>query len=425
MINKMIRHIFKIIWNERKTNVWILTEYVVVFCILWFCADFLCFMGKSYMEPLGFNIDNTYHIQMGYKEPVISDTDSKNVITDDFGQIQTFINRVTQYPGVESISFSYQGIPYFGATSTGEFKVDPDSLLERLRIRWVSSGFFDVFKIDMRGGRIFNWEDKAEMQNIIISPDRNNRFGKYPNATHIVSNVSSISNINEKFTVIGYAGKVKDSFYDPYTSNVFVPIDKENLKLHAVQISIRVHPDVNENFAERFAKDMRDQLTIGPHFLASVTSLDEIKKNKIHFAVLDNLNSIYAITVFLIINIFLGIIGTFWNRTQSRRSEIGLRMALGSTKKEIKSQMFRETILILFVASLIGVNICLNIGQSDILTTLGLPMADRVQSGVGIEQDLINFGLTFLFLALISFVAVWYPARQASSVPPAEALREE
>ena len=60
----MIRHIFKIIWNERKTNAWITLEYVLVFCVLWFCVDYLFYMGKCYFEPNGFDIEHTYQINM-------------------------------------------------------------------------------------------------------------------------------------------------------------------------------------------------------------------------------------------------------------------------------------------------------------------------------------------------------------------------
>jgi hypothetical protein len=35
---------------------------------------------------------------------------------------------------------------------------------------------------------------------------------------------------------------------------------------------------------------------------------------------------------FLLINVFFGIVGTFWLWTENRRSEIGLRMAIGSSK---------------------------------------------------------------------------------------------
>ena len=30
----MIRHILKIIWNERRSNLWILLEYTLVFSVL-------------------------------------------------------------------------------------------------------------------------------------------------------------------------------------------------------------------------------------------------------------------------------------------------------------------------------------------------------------------------------------------------------
>ncbi len=60
----MIHHILKIIWNERRINAWIVLEYVLVFCVLWFCCDFLIFMGKRYFEPTGFHIDHVYDLQM-------------------------------------------------------------------------------------------------------------------------------------------------------------------------------------------------------------------------------------------------------------------------------------------------------------------------------------------------------------------------
>ena len=84
-----------------------------------------------------------------------------------------------------------------------------------------------------------------------------------------------------------------------------------------------------------------------------------------------------------------------------------------------------ETILILFIASIVGVNICVNIGQTVLLETLDIPISNRVQGGIGNEQEFINYALTFGLLAIISLVAAWYPARQAAKIPPAEALRDE
>mgnify|MGYP000361599848 CR=1 FL=1 len=50
----------------------------------------------------------------------------------------------------------------------------------------------------------------------------------------------------------------------------------------------------------------------------------------------------YFLAAFFFICAFLGIIGTFWFRTESRTSEIGLRMALGATRRQVRWQMIGE-----------------------------------------------------------------------------------
>ena len=45
----MIKHIFKIIWAQRKSNGWILGELVIVMCALWFMMD------KLWVETIGFS----------------------------------------------------------------------------------------------------------------------------------------------------------------------------------------------------------------------------------------------------------------------------------------------------------------------------------------------------------------------------------
>ena len=46
----------------------------------------------------------------------------------------------------------------------------------------------------------------------------------------------------------------------------------------------------------------------------------------------DKVNSQAVVVLFLLVNVFLGLIGTFWFRTRRRRSEIALRMTMGSTR---------------------------------------------------------------------------------------------
>jgi putative ABC transport system permease protein len=201
---------------------------------------------------------------------------------------------------------------------------------------------------------------------------------------------------------------------------------RNKTSLQRVQIAIRIAPEADTDFAKRFMKDMKSQLEIGPYYLSTVTSFQDIKADYIERnGISDQLKSIYAITAFLVINIFLGLIGTFWYRAQARRSEIGLRIAMGATRRNVRRMMSLETLFLLFIASVIAVNICINIGQNEVVGAFDIPVGDRTLTGSGIEQDFLNYALTFLFLGAVSLLAVWYPTHQASVVPPAEALRDE
>jgi putative ABC transport system permease protein len=357
-------------------------------------------------------------------------TEIENLTQDEiYAYTLTLIDRLKQYPEIESVSISEAGIPYSGSVSTSDFVINADSIPSSIQTRYVSSGFFDVFRIKLVNGYTFDWMDPASENSVLISSDRNGFFGDHTKSGYPVSDVHELKHSykNDKiFTVIGITEKLKSQFFDPYTNTVFHSLARRDINLLRNEITIRTHPNAAKGFTERFVKNMKEQLNIGPYMFSNISSLDDMQKSSMKWSgITDNLNSIYAITLFLIINIFLGIIGTFWYRTESRTSDIGLRIALGSSKRKIKTFLYTETIFLLFISAVIGVNICINIGQTDLLNALGIPQANSEQIGSGIEQYFINFGLTFLFLAIVSLLAVWYPARQASNLQPAEALHEE
>lgn len=424
----MIRHILKIIWNERRSNGWILLEYIVVFCILWFCCDYLCFLQRCEMDPTGFDTENTYRIRMGQREvtPVEGEAAAEEMSM--YEIVKTLSSRVKQYPGVEEMAFGQAAMPYGMSLSSSVFPHLPDSTSIDMQVRQVTSEFFAVYKIPLTSGRLFNSEDVAERNKIIITPRRNGLVRDQDGVDHKVTDLHSFGDRREGvYEVVGSMPPMKGLYFDGYRNSFFQPLPWEEIsRLQYTQIVMRVSPHVGKDFAERFVQDMREQLNIGPYFLINITSSKELEKKALQmYEITDKQNSIYAITAFLVINIFLGVIGTFWYRTQARRSEIGLRISMGASRRKVKAMIYGETLLLLFLASVVAVNICVNIAQTDLLQAIDMPQANREYVGMGLEQDFLNYGLTFLFLAAISLFAVWYPTRQASRVAPAEALREE
>ena len=65
----MIRHILKIMWNQRRSNGWIFAELLVVVSILWVMTDSLLVDKYTYYSPLGFDIEDTYKVQLGILAP--------------------------------------------------------------------------------------------------------------------------------------------------------------------------------------------------------------------------------------------------------------------------------------------------------------------------------------------------------------------
>ena len=122
-----------------------------------------------------------------------------------------------------------------------------------------------------------------------------------------------------------------------------------------------------------------------------------------------------ALGLFLLTNVFLAVIGTFWFHVSRRRAELGLRMAMGSTRASILGLVMGEGLMLLTIATVPALLICVNLAWIDLMPP-GL-----VESKVGCF--LINSLLTWLILALIISLATWYPARKASSLEPADALR--
>ncbi|MFV0418814.1 MAG: ABC transporter permease [Dysgonomonas sp.] len=419
----MIKHIFKIIWTERKMNSWILLELILVFCILWFCVDYLYFTTKRYFEPKGFDTEHTYIINVSMKDEgretlASGDEENKQQILDD---IWTIYDRIKKYPLIESASYSHASQPYSGSWSSSSIMVD--SVEVEFRYKRVTSGYFDVFKIKLESGTIFDWNNVISESPVVISTNRNGLIGG-----KLAQEIKYLNPDKEnKEKVIGVAEKSKRSEYEDYYITLYKPLRKDDLSLSSYrEICVRVKPDADKNFAEQFTNDMRGQLEIGPYYLSSVRPIDEYREEYMEWMQFsNNFKSIYSISTFLIINIFLGIVGTFWFRIQSRRSDIGLRIAMGASKKNVRSMFIMETIILLFIASLIATPICINITMADILKDIGIPAINREWTDVEFSQYFIDFAITFIFLTVIATLAIWLPAHKASNIQPAMALRDE
>ncbi len=110
----------------------------------------------------------------------------------------------------------------------------------------------------------------------------------------------------------------------------------------------------------------------------------------------------------------IGIMNMMLTTVTERTREIGLRKAIGATKKDINRQFLAEAVLLTFVGGFLG--IALGWAISFGVTAFGL-----VQTSVSLYSVFLAFGVS----AAIGIIFGYYPARRAASLNPIDALRYE
>jgi ABC-type antimicrobial peptide transport system permease subunit len=109
----------------------------------------------------------------------------------------------------------------------------------------------------------------------------------------------------------------------------------------------------------------------------------------------------------------LGLYGVTSSAVSRRRTEIGVRMALGAAPQRVIRMVLSRVTRLVGLGVLVGV--CVSLWASTFVATLLYGLAPRD------PLTLIGAAVT---LAAVGAVAGWVPARRASRLDPAEVLRE-
>jgi putative ABC transport system permease protein len=110
----------------------------------------------------------------------------------------------------------------------------------------------------------------------------------------------------------------------------------------------------------------------------------------------------------------IGIMNIMLVTVVERTREIGLRKALGATKKAVVSQFLIESIILTIAGGLIGM-------------TLGMALSFAISKLINLPF-VLNFGSIALAIGVSGGIGIlfgWYPARKAANLQPIEALRYE
>ncbi len=160
----------------------------------------------------------------------------------------------------------------------------------------------------------------------------------------------------------------------------------------------------------------KHNLNIGTQIITSIQPFADIKYNNELYSRLESRKFIIT-ALFLLVNIFLGLLGIFWFRTQQRTSEIAIRKATGATNRQILIRIISEGLTLLSIATIPAIMLDLALAHFELIK----PEFEFISW----ERTLVCISLTYLIMAVIIVAGTIFPAVKAMRINPAIALKEE
>lgn len=412
----MNKKLFTQIKNEWRSNLWLVTELLLVSVVMWYIVDYMYVKAMVYNEPRGFDISHCYLIQMGELTDKSPDYVKYENHEGRSADIQELLERLRRREDIEAVSLSQNSYPYNGSNSTTGVAYDtlraPGWTIRRL----VTPDFLRVFRY--QGTRGETPEELAEMVEkgeFLASDNLYNEYG-----------IKISSFVGKRFYLFGdttstyrLGAALKDVRYSDYqqASQSNSMVAKLNWYDTMQELCIRVKEDQDKDFIARLKADSEKLYRVGNIFIADVRSFADIRRNFQQSQSNQLRNYIFGMG-FLMLNIFLGLLGTFWFRTQQRRGEIALMKSLGGTDKTIFIRQLTEGVFLLIIATTPAIFIDWNLANAELNAWMDGSTFGWIRF---INTVLVSFAL----IACMIVVGVWIPARKAMKVQPAEALHDE
>ncbi|MDE6358291.1 MAG: FtsX-like permease family protein [Duncaniella sp.] len=429
----MKRKLFKQILSERKANAWLVTELVIILVVTWFLVDLMCQIYVPMFEPKGFDTTNCYKLKIALSEGEVSD--SAVSLTE---QRRELLSRLRHYPGVEAVSVSLQSVePYSTGMSSGTV-VDvttTDSVTYgfsddmSLRIGYINPDFVRVFRVS--GPRGESPESIARMleggtDRILLSSNFVEMIDSglpVPDPYSLVGH--RFMNYGTDYSLVGIVNNVRRSDIEPgsrYAVLLLPFVESDNRAMlcfdNGTDVAIRVDPSADKDFMKRFRRDMGTHLSLSRIYVTDIIPFDDVAAATMADE-FKTVRKMYLIVGFLLVNVFLGLLGTFWYRTRQRTSEIAVRMSFGASRASVFRRLTSEGVILLLIAAVVAAVI--------IGVMLNVEIRPQITYMPHIEVSWIirNSVMTFLLLLLTVFLGIWFPARAAMRVNPATALHDE
>ena len=301
-----------------------------------------------------------------------------------------------------SQSFAWTPITVEGRTPMpGEKFLNADA-------RIAGGRYFQAMEIPLKSGRFFNEEDIAGKTPVLII-DEFMAERLWPGQEAVGKRIHMVESEVPWHTVVGVVGRVKHESLDSQPRIAFY-LPQTQYPARAMTLVLRSESDpASLTPAVKYAlRGIDPDLPMYSVRTMTERVADSLARRKFSMTLL----VIFAGVALALAAI--GIYGVMAYLVSQGTREIGIRMALGASQREIVK-------LVVFQGmTLAGSGVAIGLALALILTRLMQGLLFGINAA-----DPVTFGAISLLLALVAFFATYIPARRAASVDPILCLRSE
>lgn len=274
-----------------------------------------------------------------------------------------------------------------------------------LDVEAISPQWLQTMRVPLRNGREFSASDNMQSHKVVIVNETfAHRF--WPNQNPLGKHVL-VGRLTEPQEVIGVSADIKNKGLAQDTqAQLYVPYQQlpwANMNL-LVRTSVPPQSMTTAVIAQISAVDPDQPV----NKIQTVDDLVDSSRAQPRFTMF--LLGIFSVTALALA--LIGIYGVLAYSVAQRRQELGIRLAMGAKRTDILLLIVRRG----FILATAG--IAIGLIAAFLLTRLMSSMLYKVGA-----YDVTTFALAPLVFLCIALFASYLPARQATKVDPAEALR--
>jgi predicted permease len=323
---------------------------------------------------------------------------------------QVLIETVGSIPGVQSAAAASQ-VPLSGASWTQAFYLrgNPDRLTAKFN--YVSPGYFRTLQVPIHSGRGFDETDRAQSKPVAIV---NEAFARrFLGGTAHTAVIQTTAEPNYPVTIYEVVGRVGNTKYGDVREDdlpiVYVPLAQAPFLSTWKSVIVRTALPLGA-----IREEVRRRVkAINPDIWIRVTDLPaQLDQRLVRERMLAWLAGVFGVLAVLLAAV--GLYGLMVYLSLGRRSEIGVRLALGATRPGVVLMMLRES------AWLIGAGL----GAGLVLSFLLSRGASRLLFQLA-PTDGATWAAAALALAGVAGIAAVVPVWRAAALDPVTTLRAE